>query len=420
MNKGIVRARLSGIGGILMTVCGIAPYGMFSLYMAQMAAEIGSTVGQVSIALSITTIGGVIASLLIGRLLKVLNLKIMIIFAGVCVFAFQLTMSIATSIVPIYIVAFFNGLGITWGGIAMAQVIIAQWFVKGRGMMMSACMIVIGIVLVVTIPIIGHLVAAMGYRPVLLAVGIVAGLGVIISAFLVSSAPEKYGLLPLGASDANTEGGQTAALSVPSLSWGKVVRSPVFWAIFLIVVLVSVAASGLSTQAAVIFASFGLDQTSAAFALSLVSLISLPLQFAFGFFCDRIGPKVTFLILAGISAAILLVSFLLAGWVAAVVVACAIAAVSSLGSLYGPNMGPRLFGTKDAGDIIGFLVMGGNVGATIGPVVYGFMYDAFGNYSVTLVLMSLVLVVCLVLNGWLNNKRNIEKVNGQIAEEAAL
>jgi MFS family permease len=159
--------------------------------MESMAVELGVSVGQISIALSIATLGGIVASVSIGRVLKRLSPKIMIAFAGICIFAFQFAIATFDNLIPIYIVAFFNGFGTVWGGIAMSQIIITQWFAKGQGTMMSVCMVVMGLALVVCIPIIGTFVAAAGYRPVVLTVGIIAGVGVILSALLVSGAPAK-------------------------------------------------------------------------------------------------------------------------------------------------------------------------------------------------------------------------------------
>jgi MFS family permease len=411
------RASLSGVGAVLMTVCAIAPFAMMSLYMGSMAAELSVTVGQISLALSIATLGSLVGSLTIGRIMKIISPKIMIVFAGLCIFAFQLAISVSNSLVPIYIVAFFNGFGTTWGGIAMAQIIITLWFAKGQGTMMSVCMVVMGLAMVVAIPIIGSIVATAGYRPVVLAVGIIAGAGVILSAFLISGAPAKYGLQPLGAAEVSDAGG--AAFSIPSLSWGKILKNPTFWAIWAIVVLATIAGQGFSSQAAVIFGSLGLDAVDAAFAFSLFTLMGIPLQFVFGLLCDRIGPKIALYIFGAICAVVLVLSFLWAGWVGAIILACGMAFGGGLAGLYGPNAAPRIFGPREAGDMIGFIIMGSSVGATIGPISFGLMYDAFGNYVTCLIVMGVLLVLCLLLNFWIYSKKNLDKIKQQIADEAA-
>jgi MFS family permease len=396
----------------------MAPFVMMSLYMEQMSESIGTTVGRLAIAMSISTAGAVVASLTIGRVLKVLNHRIMIILAGIFVFAFQLTISVSTDIIPIYIAAFFSGFGTTWGGMAMSQIIITQWFEKARGTMMSLCMVVMGLVLTIAISSVGTIIVNVGYRPIVMVIGIIGGAGVIISALLSSGAPEKYGLKPYGASEAATAAGSNAA--APSLSFGSVVKNSAFWAIILIVVLGTSVMQGFSSQAAVIFGTFGLDPVRASYVFAIFTFLGLPWQFVFGFLCDKAGPKLAMTISGSVCGIVLLLVFFWSGFAGAVIFAFGLAAGGGLAGLYGPNMAPRLFGVKDAGDIIGFIVMASSIGATIGPLFFGFMYDTLGNYTTALAIMGLIMVICLLLNFWLNSKNNLRKIREQIERENTL
>jgi sugar phosphate permease len=421
--NGTLRAWLSGIGAILMSLASMGPFVMISLYMNSMAADLNVTVGQISVALSISTIGSMVAGLTIGGAMKRLNHRLIILIAAVCVFAVQFTISVSTSLIPIYIVIFLNGFGTMWGGMAMAQIAITQWFAKGQGTMMSACMIVMSLVLAICIPIVGAQVAAHGYRPVVMVVGVIAAIGVAISAFLVSAAPEKYGVLPFGAGKGNAKSGDqnaSTAAAIPSLSWKGIRKSAVFWVIFAIVVLGAMVCQGFNSQAAVIFGTLGLDESSAAFAFSLFTLVGIPSQFVFGFLCDRAGPKWALTVCGGISAIVLLLAFMWSGWVGAVIIACGMAIGAGLAGLYGPNAAPRIFGPREAGEMVGFISVASALGSTIGPLAFGFMYDGFGSYSVALTVMGVVLVVCLLLNFWAHNKPNISGINKQIESEVAL
>jgi nitrate/nitrite transporter NarK len=69
--------------------------------------------------------------------------------------------------------------------------------------------------------------------------------------------------------------------------------------------------------------------------------------------------------------------------------------------------------------MIGFIVMGSSVGATIGPISFGLMYDAFGNYVTCLIVMGVLLVLCLLLNFWIYSRKNLDKIKQQIADETA-
>ena len=398
-----------------MSTCSLAPFIMMSLYLEQMSQTTGSTIGMLAISMSISTVGSAIGAATIGRVLKVINRKVMIITAGIMIFTFQATISRSINISSIYVAAFVNGVGSTWGGIAMAQIVIAQWFEKMRGTMMSLCMVVMGIVLTVTIPVIGNLIAIAGYQPIVMIIGIAAGAGVILSAFLVSGAPEKYGLKPYGAAEA--VGGGAQYKIPPSLPFNKVIRNNVFWTIVLIVFLCTLVAQGFSSQAAVIFRSLGLNPVNAAYVLAIFTLFGMPWQFIFGFLCDKIGPKYAMTIAGSVCCVVLLLTFLWTGFAGALIIAFGMAACGCLAGLYGPNMAPRLFGVKDVGDIIGFIIMAGSAGATIGPLIFGFMYDSFGSYTTALIMMGLILAVCLVLNFWLSSKKNLEMIKQQIAAE---
>ncbi|MDR2381246.1 MAG: MFS transporter, partial [Bifidobacteriaceae bacterium] len=251
-----------------------------------------------------------------GRVMKAVDLRIMILASGAFVAAFQLAIALSDSITVVYAIAPLHGFGSTWGGVAMAQTVITRWFDKGRGTMMSLCMVIMGLALVVAIPVVGGLIEANGYRPVIMMVGVIAGLVVSLSAFLVSAEPAKYGLRPLGAGAADDH--DAGAPGVPSLAWRSIVRTPVFWAIWVIVVLATLACQGFNSQAAVVFGSLGLDATNSAFAFSLFTLMSIPMQFAFGIMCDKFGAKISMYLFGGVSAAVLLLAVAWAGWIGAV------------------------------------------------------------------------------------------------------
>jgi MFS family permease len=390
---------------------------MMSLYLVQIADSIGSTVGRVALALSIATIGAIFGAALIGRVMKVLDHRIMIVIAAICVFMFQFTISRAASITPIYIAAFFNGFGTTWGGMAMSQIIITQWFEKARGTVMSLFMIAMSLVLAIAFPLVAGIISAIGYRPVVFAVGLIGSVGMIICGFLTSGEPKKYGLKAYGTVDIAT-GEERAGALPPSLSFKSILKSPAFWMICLIVGLATVAAQGFSSQMAVIFGSFGLNEINAAFVVSIFSLVGVFWTFFFGFLCDKLGPKNTMTIFGSLFAAVLLFAFLWQGFAGAVIFAVFFAAGNGLSGLYGPNMAPRLFGVQSVGDMMGFLSIWSGIGASVGPAIFGLMYDSMGNYTAALVAMGFIAVTCILLNFLINSKKVLAKIQEQITRES--
>lgn len=422
MDQSKTRAWSSGISAMFMVVFTVVPLTVISLYMQQMSAELGVTVGQISLALSISTIGSFVASMLIGTLMKKLSSKALVLIGAVCVAAFQLSISFSDNIMIIYVMALVNGFGSVVGGMAMSQITITMWFAKGQGMMMSVSVVIMGLALTVGIPVVGGLVAEFGYRAVTLGMALVCGGGLVVCALLVSGAPQKYGLLPLGAQEKGAKGeedaGKAAAIP-PSLSWKRIAKTPMYWAIWVAVLFVALACQGVTSQGAVVLGSFGLEPTQAALALSVSTFVGMFSKLAFGFVSDKFSPKFGMYIFAGCYAVILLVSFILTGWVGAIIFAFGMGMGGCVPSLYGPNAAPRIFGPKDSGNMIGFLNMASSLGATLGPIVVGMMYDAFGNYNAALEVLGVLLVVCLALNWWVYSKGSQRKVQDLIALEAA-
>lgn len=402
---------------MFMVVFTVVPLTVISLYMQQMSAELGVTVGQISLALSLSTVGSFLASMLIGTLMKKLSSKALVLIGAVCVAAFQLSISFSDNIFIIYVMALINGFGSVVGGMAMSQITITLWFAKGQGMMMSVSVVVMGLALTIGIPVIGGLVAQYGYRTVTLWMAIICGVGLALCALLVSGAPQKYGLMPLGAEE-KSEGDQEAKSVVPpSLSWKRIAKTPMYWGIWLAVMFVSLACQGVTSQGAVVLGSFGLEPTSAALALSVSTFVGIFSKLAFGFVSDKFSPKYGMYIFAGCYAVILLVSFLLTGWIGAIIFAFGMGMGGCVPSLYGPNAAPRIFGPKDSGNMIGFLNMASSLGATLGPIVVGMMYDAFGNYNVALEVLGVLLAICLAINWWVYSKGSQRKVKALIEAE---
>jgi sugar phosphate permease len=412
------RAWLSGIGGILMTAVCLVPFSMFSLYIQPICNDLSVGVGQVSIASSLWTVGCFISAFFVGKLYEKVNTKVLVALGAITVFFFQFTISVSTSLVLIYIGAFLNGVGAMWCGMAMAQIIISKWFVKKQGTMMSLCMVVTTLVAAVMFMVAGGMVQSVGYRTVTLIIGIVAGVLGIVAALLVSGEPSKYGMKPYGAEEGGGEDVDASAVA-PSLSWGKVIKSPVFWAILVICAFGGFVAQGFNAQGAVILGSFGIDSGAAAGALSIFTLAGMFTVMGFGMLCDKIGPKNAMTIFAVIVAVVLLLAFMWTGWIGAVVFAIGMAFVSPISSLYGPNIAPRIFGPGASGDMIGIINVCGSIGSTLGPICLGFVYDAMGTYTLMLEIMGAMIVLTMLLNFWLNKKSNLDKVQQQIADEAA-
>jgi MFS family permease len=396
-SKLTARGLLSGIGAVLMPTFSVGSFSIMSLYLIQAAEDIGSTVGRVSLALSIATAGSILGALLIGRALKFMNHRVLVCIAAACVFLFHFTFSRASGVTPIYIAAFFEGIGVTWGGIAMSQVVVAWWFEKARGTVMSLYLAAMSVSLAAAYPVCARLVAEVGYRSVVGGVGAVCAAGMCVCALLTSGAPEKYGLTAYGAAPVGVPGEGTSA-SAGADAFRAILKTPAFWLICLIGCLAMIVSQGLNSQTMVVFRSFGIGEIDASYVASVFSLVGLPWSFLFGLTCDRHSPGRAMAVFGGVCAGVLLLSSAWHGFSGAVVFAVGFSAGGGVSALYGANMALRLFGAESAGDMMGFLSVWTGIGASAGPAVFGLMYDAMGDYRTTLAIMGGFMAACIVLS----------------------
>lgn len=414
------RAWLTGIGAILMSCFCLIPFSLFSMYIEPMTGELGASVGQLTLIPSLWTAGCFVSSLIVGTVMKKVNQRLLIVIGAATIFLFQFSIFFADGVIPIYICAFLNGFGSLWCGMAMAQISITMWFAKYQGIMMSACIVMNSVIITILFPVVGNVISATGYRELVLILGIICGIGGALTALLVSPAPQKFGLAPYGATlEEQKEAASGDEAVIPSLSWGKIVKSPVFWCIIAVVFLGGFSAQAFNAQGAVVLGSFGLDVGQSALALSIFTLVVIFTQLLFGLMCDKASPRMALFVFAGINAVVLLLSFMLVGWIGAIVFVIGMAFGAPISGLYGANAAPRIFGPAAAGNLIGFVNAGAAIGSTLGPICMGLMYDAMGSYSVALEILGVLLIVAMLFNAWLYSKGNRKKIQDEIAAENA-
>jgi sugar phosphate permease len=411
-DKNTVKAFTVGIGSVVMALFTIIPFSSFSLYLRPISETLGVSVASVSVLFSISSLGGLVTALLVGRILKLIHPKILVIWGGCVTAAFLIAVSFAKSMVPMYIAIVFQGTGGILAGMAMAQINISQWFVKARGTMLSVCSIVLAIGGAVLIPIIGTMIAKFGYAPVARVEGIVAGgIVVLIGVFIISGPPEKTGHKPFGYEEAQPAAQAAGApVQTASLTVGQIVATPAFWFVIIAAFIGTLATMSFNSQGASFFESIGLERPQASYALSIFALVGMPWALFFGMVSDKASPSIATLICGGIGSAAFIFAFLLAGWTGAIIGAVAFAAGGAVSGLMGPTVFAKLFGTKEAGSLVGFVRAASALGSMLGSVIAGFLFDKSGSYSFCFMVMGFAFIVAIVLVLLAYNKKTIAKI----------
>lgn len=143
----------------------------------------------------------------------------------------------------------------------------------------------------------------------------------------------------------------------------------------------------------------GIDPLQAAAVMSVMGMASIPSRIGAGVLADRFGRKRVAVACAGLMAASMLWLTLSSGTFMLYVFAAAFgAAYSGLGPTTNAMIGDA-FGTRHLGSIMGVLEVAWVVGASVGPALAGYVFDATGRYylAFNLALAASLLIVILLL-----------------------
>lgn len=132
--------------------------------------------------------------------------------------------------------------------------------------------------------------------------------------------------------------------------------------------------------------------------MSISGLTSIVGRVAFGYIGDRIGPRQTFLLgficIAGAISWLIFIKDIRGFYVFAVIWGfCS----SGMATVQVP-LAAELFGLKSLGAIFGFCGLGTMTGASVGPVVSGFIFDVFHGYSIAFAICAGLALTGIVLN----------------------
>jgi MFS family permease len=285
-------------------------------------------------------------------------------------------------------------------GFPIAQITVTRWFEKGRSTMMSVCSIGLSLISAILFPILGGCMVAYGYQTTALGEGIIlGGMCILVGLFCISEAPEKYGMKPIGTTgqgktDADAEG---TAPPVFGFTRKQILTSPVFWGVCLVVLLSTLGAQIVVAHGANYYGTIGLGVTQIAFVLSAYSFVGMIWMLLYGIISDRASPLISNVLFGCVGAAGFFLVFVWSGMPGALLAAATFGCVSPICSLFGPTVGIRLLGTREAASIISWVNAAASIGAIIGPLMAGMIFDATKSYTPVFLTAGTLTVITLVL-----------------------
>jgi sugar phosphate permease len=308
----------------------------------------------------------------VGWLLDRVEARIVMIFGAIAAGGAFLIASRSNSFTPMIAAYLLLGLGISTGTLGPAAFVLANWFEARRGLAMGIAMAGTTAGGMAMTLVANHVILESGWRAAYAALGVPMIVVVVpLVALVVRSRPP-------GAVKMSVAQG---ALLLEGFEPLEALRTRSFWMLVIAHLCFGLVAAGTVVHMIAYLEGLGYNAGSAALAMSILFGLAGLGKVAMGYVADRIGARLAlvavfasgalaFLPLFGAAHVFLLAVFILASGVAAG------APLALLPLLLAESLGRRRFGALGA-----LAGVAGTIGAALGPLIAGRIFDLTGSYA---------------------------------------
>lgn len=395
-----------GWWNVLASFTGLAlSYAMFTVFafgtfVGPLEAEFGWARGPMSLALTIANVTVVVASPLLGALVDRFGARrvmaVSVTALGLCV----ASMSELTGDIRHYYLMhlLIPLLGAGTLPLAYSRIIVA-WFERRRGLALGIALAGFGAGAAL-VPVVGQwMISHFGWREAyLLFGGAILLVSLPLTAFVLREKPSDLGLYPDGATPVEA----SAAAADAGPGWAgyepsRAVRTRPFWLLVVSIVLIGVGITSILAHLVPMLISRGVEPGRAALAMSLLGVGLIFGRVLSGYLMDRFfAPYVAAGFQLGMICGLVILATGASG-------ALAFLAGISVGLATGSEISEisylvsRYFGLKAFGLINGILFAAFQLGSALGAYLMGAWYDAAGDYTGALWLVTALAVLSTTL-----------------------
>ena len=360
----------------------------FGLFFKPVLNEFGWSRAATSGAFSLSFLVFGILSMAASRLTDRFGPRLVTMACGVFLGLGYILMSQITAIWQLYVLyGIMIGIGMGTCYVPLASTV-ARWFVKKRGLMTGIFAAGLGVGSVIVPPVASMLIESYSWRTAYVILGIVAMVMIIVTAQFLRRDPSEMKLLPYGEKSAESK----SNLNPTGYTLKRALRTKQLWMLVLIF-----ACFGFSQQAILVHivpyaTDIGISAIMAATLLSIIGGLHVAGKIGIGGTCDRIGSRPALILsLTLLVIALTLLPFAKQIWMFYFFAIIFGFAYGGMGCLDSPSVA-EFFGMKAHGAILGVIVASWAVGATIGPVVVGHLFDAYNSYYLAFWIIAAIAV----------------------------
>ncbi len=373
----------------------------FTAFFNPIVSEFGWSYAAVSLAASIRSIEGGIATPIVGFASDRFGARRLLILGGILGGLGFICLGYIQTISTFYLVVVLHSIGASLLFPVPGWTAVNNWFVLKRGMafgILSAAIGIGGLLIYFA----SWLIGTYGWRLSFLIIGVGTWIICIPAALIIKQHPERCGLVPDGIppavkdADASLRAASEAVdPDTEGLGIKQAIKTRAFWLIVLTVIFSSGAVHAVTVHIMPCLIIGNFSRNKAGLVAALLVLVSTIGRFVSGWLSNKIDNRYLLLIALLLQAGgLLMLSFTLHFWQAVVFLL-----------LFGPGYGSIItlrlifqvdfFGRKAFGTIQGVVMALAIIGTMSFPFLTGLYYDLFGSYRDVWLALAGMLLLCL-------------------------
>ena len=287
MNKSKKNALLTAVGCALIMFAHGGMTNTFALSLPEFVTAFGETSAKIAVAVTVGTIFSFILSLVGGKIISKLTPRVTLFISSVCAFGYGLMHYLAPNVIWLYVAGCLSGFILALGMHAcVAGLLVAHtgYFGKKISSTLALVFAIMTLGSAVYQFVMGQVNAIVGWRVSFLIFGIVSAvIGIVANLFFLKP--------PVQEETHNTASEASAAPEVGGLSVSEALKTPSFYLLFIGIAMAAMMMAGMSTYATSFWQTYGLEATTSATILSLLSIACMLGSYLTGLVMQKWGGK---------------------------------------------------------------------------------------------------------------------------------
>lgn len=385
---------------IVLTSLGLCSSGR-TLYLTAITEALGIPRSAFSLNDTFRFVTTTIVNLFFGVLVQKFGSKKLICAGFLCLIAFAVINSLASSLIWFYLGGILLGIGLSWTTTTMVSLVVNRWCKENKATITGAILAANGLGGAIAVQILSPIIFMegnpFGYRISYRLVACVLAVVFVLILFLYRDPPKAE-----DSAVTTTKKKKPRGAGWVGMPFQEVIRKPYFYVLLVCVFFTGMVLQGLGGIGVPYMYDLGMDVEFVSLLVSMGGLVLTCTKFLTGLFYDRFGMKVAMniaLIAAFLSMAMLiLMTNSLTGKIIAFVRMFIGSFATPLETVMLPIFVTEFFGNKDFDKLIGVVASVSYAGFGLGSPIGNLFYDIFGNYRMAFVLFaSLMFVVAISL-----------------------